>query len=61
MPLEFWIWLWKIVLVVGLGLFAALAVTVTIGGALDVRKLFRTLREEHARNSAAADDRGEPT
>jgi len=47
MPLEFWITLWKIVLIGGVGLFAALAIVVTIGGALDVRQLFRTLRAQH--------------
>lgn len=52
MPLEFWILLWKAVLIGGVGLFAALAVVVTIGGALDIRRLFQTLREEHARYMA---------
>ena len=52
MPIEFWICLWKIVLIGGVGLFVALAVVVTIGGAFDVRKLFRTLREEHAKETA---------
>ena len=53
MPIEFWIGLWKIVLIAGIGLFAVLAVVVTIGGACDVRKLFRTLHEEHAEATAA--------
>ncbi len=57
MPLEFWVWLWKCVLIVGVGLFAILAVVVTIGGASDIRKLFRTLREEHAR---AGKEQGKP-
>jgi hypothetical protein len=48
MSIEFWIGLWKVVLIVGIGLFAMLAVVVTIGGAIDVRKLFRTLKEQHA-------------
>ena len=52
MPLEYWILLWKIVLIGGVGLFTALAVVVTIGGALDIRRLFKTLREEHARATA---------
>ena len=56
MPLEFWILLWKVVLIGGVGLFAALAVVVTIGGALDIRRLFRTLREEHARHIAENGD-----
>jgi hypothetical protein len=52
MPLEFWILLWKVVLIGGIGLFAVLAVVVTIGGAMDIRRLFKTLREEHARHVA---------
>jgi len=61
MSLEFWILLWKIVLIGGVGLFAALAVVVTIGGAMDIRKLFRTLREQHAQSlaeDAAPSDEG---
>ncbi|MDC0935779.1 hypothetical protein OAS39_05800 [Pirellulales bacterium] len=46
MPIEFWIFLWKLVLIGGVALFAALAVVVTIGGARDVRKLLRKLREQ---------------
>ncbi len=49
MPLEFWIWLWKAVFVIGVGLFGGLAMVVTIGGAIDVVKLVRALREAHAR------------
>ena len=52
MPIEFWILLWKALFVVGVGLFAVLAVVVSIGGAIDVRRLFRTLREEHAQHTA---------
>jgi len=56
MPLEFWITLWKIVLIGGVGLFAALAIVVTIGGALDVRQLFRTLREQHMSATTANEE-----
>ncbi|NLS98244.1 MAG: hypothetical protein GXX96_39445 [Planctomycetaceae bacterium] len=52
MPLEYWIFLWKVVLIGGVALFTVLAVVVTIGGALDIRRLFKTLREEHARATA---------
>ncbi len=52
MDIEYWVILWKVVLVVGVGLFAILAVVVTIGGAIDIRRLFKTLREEHARATA---------
>ena len=54
MSIEFWIGLWKIVLIAGLGLFATLAIVVTIGGALDVIKLFRTLKQQHVQD--ASDD-----
>ncbi|HID22335.1 MAG TPA: sodium:solute symporter family protein [Planctomycetaceae bacterium] len=50
-----WVWwssqwelFWKIVLIGGVGPFAALAVTVTVGGFLDIGRLFRTLRQESA-------------
>ncbi len=48
MSITFWILLWKIVFIVGVGLFALLAVFVTIGGFFDIRRLFRTLHEQHA-------------
>ena len=59
MPLEYWILLWKIVLIGGVALFTALAVVVTIGGAFDIRRLFRTLREEHARYMAENEEGSE--
>ena len=46
MSLDFWVLLWKAVLIGGLALFAVLAIVVTVGGALDIGRLFRTLREE---------------
>jgi len=41
-----WVLLWKIVLLISLLLFAVVAVVTTIGGASDIRKLFRRLRED---------------
>ena len=41
-----WMLLWKIVLLVSISCFALMAVVVTIGGAHDVRKLFRRLHED---------------
>jgi len=52
MPIEFWIVLWKTVLIGGVGLFAVLAIAVSIGGAVDVCRLLKTLREEHAQSMA---------
>ncbi len=59
MPLEYWILLWKAVLIGGVGLFAVLAVVVTIGGAFDVRRLFQTLREDHARQTEESEEGSE--
>ena len=47
LSLQFWIVLWKIVLIGGLILFGTMAVWVTIGGAFDIQRLFRRLRESH--------------
>jgi hypothetical protein len=52
MPIQFWILLWQVLLIVALGLFTALAIVVTIGGAIDIRRLLKTLRDEHARSVA---------
>ena len=43
-----WEWVWKVTLIGTCGLFALLSVLVIVGGALDVRKLFRRLREREA-------------
>lgn len=52
MPIEFWMFLWQALLIVAVILFAIMAVVVTIGGAVDILRLLRTLREEHARSLA---------
>ncbi len=56
MPIEFWIFLWQALLILALILFAIMAVVVTIGGAVDIVRLLRTLREEHARSVADKQD-----
>jgi len=43
-----WEWVWKVTLIGICGLFGLLSVLVIVGGALDVRKLFRRLREREA-------------
>ncbi len=48
MSVASWTILWKTVFFVGVGLFAVLAVAVTIGGFFDIRRLFRSLHEQHA-------------
>ena len=52
MSLDFWTMLWEAVLLGSVGLFAVLVVVVAIGGAVDVARLLRSLREEHARSAA---------
>lgn len=42
-----WQQLWTGVLVIGVLLFALLAVVVTVGGALDIRRLFEVIKSEH--------------
>ncbi len=43
--MSFWILLWKTCLIGALSIFAVTAVAVTIGGAADVRRLLRKLRD----------------
>ena len=43
-----WESIWKFVLLCTCGLFAILSVLVIVGGTLDIRKLFRRLREREA-------------
>ena len=43
-----WLTLWTVVLVSALTLFTGLAVAVTIGGFVDIRKMLRELRRQHA-------------
>jgi hypothetical protein len=43
----FWILLWKVVLVAALAVFACMTVCVTLGGAVDIRRLFERLRQDH--------------
>jgi hypothetical protein len=44
-----WMLLWKIVLLFSIGCFAIMAVVVTIGGAVDVYRLFERLRKDEGR------------
>ena len=45
MSVESWALLWKVSLVLSLLAFSIMAVVVTIGGAADIRRLLRRLRE----------------
>ncbi len=53
---HFWESIWKFVLLFTCGLFAVLSVLVTVGGALDVRKLLHRLREREASGNPDSDD-----
>ena len=60
--MEFWIKVWTVTLVAGVGIFAALSVAVIIGGAFDIRSLFRALDEEHkAQQAETPGDEGGPS
>jgi len=48
-------WEWKVTLIGTCGLFALLSVLVTVGGAQDIRKLFRRLREQEASGNPDSD------
>ncbi|MCA9144823.1 MAG: hypothetical protein H6821_12360 [Planctomycetaceae bacterium] len=41
-----WMLLWKVVLLVTIGCFSIMTIVVTIGGALDIRRLFERLKED---------------
>jgi hypothetical protein len=41
--MAFWVGLWKVCLIGSVGLFAGMAVWVTIGGAIEVRRMLKRL------------------
>ena len=41
-----WMLVWKIVLLLAIVCFTIMTVVVTIGGALDIRRLFQQLRDD---------------
>lgn len=49
-----WEGVWKLTLIIICGLFSLMSVLVIVGGALDIRKLFRRLREQEAENEASS-------
>ena len=51
-----WEGIWKVTLIGTCGLFAILSVLVIIGGALDVRKLLRRLRERESSGESDSAD-----
>jgi len=53
--MEFWLPIWKWTLILGVTAFAILAVVVIIGGAYDIRSLFRSLRAQHEQQNRPGD------
>ena len=51
-----WSAVWKVTLIGTSGLFAIMSLLVIIGGALDVRKLFRRLQEQQDKTDSKAID-----
>ena len=51
-----WSGVWKVTLIGTSGLFAIMSLLVIIGGALDVRKLFRRLQEQQDKTDSKAID-----
>ena len=53
-----WDWphVWAIILLVACGLFAVMSLMVIVGGAFDIRKLLRRLREQEANGDPDATD-----
>jgi len=49
--MQAWMLLWKIVLIAGMILFGSMAVWVTIWGALDIKKMLRSIQREHETGS----------
>ena len=45
--LLFWVWLWKIMLIGVLAGFAGMAVWVSIGGAVDIKRMFAHILANH--------------
>jgi hypothetical protein len=43
-----WLTLWTTVLIAALTLFTCLTIAVTIGGFIDIRKMLRQIRRQHA-------------
>lgn len=47
--MEFWMLFWKITFIVTIIAFATMAVWVTIGGYIDIKRLFARLNESHGK------------
>ena len=45
--MQVWMLLWKTVLIVGMLLFGLMAIWVAIWGAVDIKKLLRSINTEH--------------
>lgn len=52
--METWLPIWTWTLIIGVALFACLSVAVIIGGASDIRAMFRSLAEQHESHDDAS-------
>jgi hypothetical protein len=50
-----WLRLWTTVLLGALTLFTGLTIAVTIGGFIDIRKMLRQIRRQHAERSPGSE------
>jgi hypothetical protein len=46
---DFWITFWSVIFVATLIVFAILAISVTIGGFFDLKRLLKSIDQQHAR------------
>jgi len=42
-----WLTMWKLLLIVAFALFGGLAIAVAVGGFADIRKMFKSVDEQH--------------
>jgi hypothetical protein len=54
--MNFWINFWSFFFFLSLAIFAVLTITVTIGGFLDIRSLFKSLKAQHEKQGSEAKD-----
>ena len=49
--MQFWMNLWTIIFFLSLLIFAGLAIVVSIGGFFNIKSLFKSIEEQHAKNN----------
>ena len=51
-----WMAIWTVLLVCGIGVFVVMSVLVTIGGAKDIKQLFRSINKDRQDNERDTED-----